>query len=94
MKRETTEQTIKNVGERLKNVRHYLRMTQRQVAEETNTSVLTVSKVENGNAVRSNSFIRLMCFYAQYISVDCLLAKDFSVANAENSAKCYHSMPQ
>lgn len=94
MKRETTEQTIKNVGERLKNVRHYLRMTQRQVAEETNTSVLTVSKVENGNAVSSNSFIRLMCFYAQYISVDCLLAKEFSIAYAENSAKCFHSMSQ
>ena len=75
------------LGNRLKNVRRYLMMTQQEVAEQTDISVITISKIEHDKVVNSDSFLRLLLFYSNYISADFLFAKDFNVADADNYTK-------
>lgn len=77
------------LGNRLKNVRRYLMMTQQEVAEQTDISVITISKIEHDKVVNSDSFLRLLLFYSNYISADFLFAKDFIVADADNYTKSF-----
>lgn len=77
------------LGNRLKNVRRYLMMTQQDVAEQTDVSVITISKIEHDKVVNSDSFLRLLLFYSNYISADFLFAKDFNVADADNYTKSF-----
>lgn len=77
------------IGKRLKSVRQYLIMTQLQVAEATNLPVITISKIEHDKAVNSDSFIQLLLFYSNYISMGFLLAKDFNLADADRYTKSF-----
>lgn len=77
------------LGNRLKNVRRYLMMTQQEIAEQTDISVITISKIEHDKVVNSDSFLRLLLFYSNYISADFLFAKDFNVADADNYTKSF-----
>lgn len=77
------------IGKRLKSVRQYLIMTQSQVAEATNLPVITISKIEHDKVVNSDSFIQLLLFYSNYISMDFLLAKDFNLAEADRYTKSF-----
>ena len=88
MKIDTIEK-IDNIGERLKSVRQYLIMTQQQVANTTGIPVITISKIEHNKVVNSDSFIKVIQFYSNYISVDFLLAKDFRIADADRYAKSF-----
>lgn len=83
------ETSQEKIGERLKSVRQYLIMTQLKVAEATNLSVITISKIEHDKVVNSNSFIQLLLFYSNYISMDFLLAKDFNLAEADRYTKSF-----
>lgn len=80
---------MKVIGERFSDVRHYMLFSQKHVAEQIGTTVAAVSKIENGKNVNSDVFFRMLQFYAQYISLDFLVAKDFSVANADNYVKSF-----
>lgn len=80
---------IENIGERLKNVRQYLIMTQQQVSQSAGIPVITISKIEHNKIVNSDSFIKILQFYSNYISVDFLLAKDFKIASADQFAKSF-----
>ncbi|MDD4533829.1 MAG: helix-turn-helix transcriptional regulator [Prevotella sp.] len=89
MKSDNSITRIGGIGERLKNVRQYLIMTQQQVAEATGLPVITISKIEHDKVVNSDSFIQILHFYANYISVDYLLAKDFKIADADHYTKSF-----
>lgn len=77
------------ISKRLKSVRQYLIMTQLQVAEATALPVITISKIEHDKVVSSDSFIQLLLFYSNYISMDFLLAKDFNLADADRYTKSF-----
>lgn len=89
MKSEHKVKRIEGIGERLKNVRQYLIMTQQQVAEATGLPVITISKIEHDKVVNSDSFIQMLHFYSNYISVDFLMAKDSKIADADRYTKSF-----
>jgi toxin-antitoxin system, antitoxin component, xre family len=89
MKNENNIKHIEGIGERMKNVRQYLIMTQQQVAEATGLPVITISKIEHDKVVNSDSFIQMLHFYSNYISVDFLMAKDFKIADADRYTKSF-----
>lgn len=89
MKNENNIKHIEGIGERMKNVRQYLIMTQQQVAEATGLPVITISKIEHDTVVNSDSFIQMLHFYSNYISVDFLMAKDFKIADADRYTKSF-----
>jgi toxin-antitoxin system, antitoxin component, xre family len=78
-----------DIGERLKSVRQYLIMTQQQVAQSTGVPVITISKIEHNKIVNSDSFIKVLQYYSNYISMDFLLAKDFKIADADRYTKSF-----
>ena len=59
---------IENIGERLKNVRQYLIMTQQQVSQSAGIPVITISKIEHNKIVNSDSFIKILQFYSNWKS--------------------------
>ena len=64
-------------------------MTQQQVSQSAGIPVITISKIEHNKIVNSDSFIKILQFYSNYISVDFLLAKDFKIADADQFAKSF-----
>ena len=64
-------------------------MTQQQVSQSIGIPVITISKIEHNKIVNSDSFIKILQFYSNYISVDFLLAKDFKIADADQFAKSF-----
>lgn len=78
-----------DIGERLKSVRQYLIMTQQQVAQSTGVPVITISKIEHNKIVNSDSFIKVLQYYSNYISMDFLQAKDFKIADADRYTKSF-----
>lgn len=89
MKHTANDTQKERIGKRLKQVRQYLLMTQQQVGEATAIPVITISKIEHDKSVNSDSFIQLLLFYSNYISVDFLLATDFNLADADRYAKSF-----
>lgn len=83
------EITMKDIGGRFSDVRHYMLLSQKQLSEKIGTTVAAVSKIENGKITNSDVFFRMLQFYSQYISLDFLIAKDFSIANADNYVKSF-----
>lgn len=86
---ENKEISMKEIGGRFSDVRHYMLFSQKHLAEQIGTTVAAVSKIENGKITNSDVFFRMLQFYAQYISLDFLLAKDFSIADADNYVKSF-----
>ena len=89
MKHTANDTQLERIGKRLKQVRQYLLLTQQQVGEATAIPVITISKIEHDKSVNSDSFIQLLLFYSNYISVDFLLATDFNLADADRYAKSF-----
>ena len=89
MKHTANDTQQERIGKRLKQVRQYLLLTQQQVGEATAIPVITISKIEHDKSVNSDSFIQLLLFYFNYISVDFLLATDFNLADADRYAKSF-----
>lgn len=83
------EITMNDIGRRFSDVRHYMLLSQKQLSEKIGTTVAAVSKIENGKITNSDVFFRMLQFYSQYISLDFLIAKDFSIANADNYVKSF-----
>ena len=68
---------IKEMGARLKWVRQRLALTQTEVANEIGSTQLAISKMERGECVRSPSFLAVLLFYSQSVSMDYLFGKNF-----------------
>lgn len=64
------------VGERIKQIRHELGFTQKELAERLETSIVTISKWENGKFIPNNKRLIDIAFYGQ-MSVDELLYGKF-----------------
>ena len=80
---------MKEIGGRFSDVRHYMLLSQKQLSEKIGATVAAVSKIENGKITNSDVFFRMLQFYAKYISLDFLIAKDFTIANADNYVKSF-----
>jgi transcriptional regulator with XRE-family HTH domain len=91
-KKETIKQepiTVEEIGKRIKDVRTYLLMTQQQVADITGLTVFVISKIETGKATMGEPLIKLLDFCSNYISLDFLVTKDFSIGDADNYVKSF-----
>jgi len=71
------------VGERLKNIRVDLGMTQSHVANDLNINQSMVSKIENGQVVHSDTLLAMLVYYGQVANISFLLSEEFSLANRD-----------
>ena len=77
------------MGARLKSVRQLIGLSQTEVASETDTTQLTISKMERGESVLSSKFLAVLLFYSQSVSMDYLFGKDFDPADPNLMNKNY-----
>lgn len=71
----------KILGERLRQIRHQLGLTQRQLAAATDLTQSVMSRLENGEEVYASVLLAVLHFYQDKISLDGLFAPDFNAAN-------------
>lgn len=64
---------VKQLGGRLRMIRKHLGIRQQQVAEATNLTQPTVSRLENGEEVYASALLAVLGFYQEKVSLDNLL---------------------
>ena len=60
---------LKTVGNRLRQIRHFLKLTQNEVAQSTKTSQAAISRLEHGEEVYASVFISIIKYYSTHIDI-------------------------
>ena len=68
------------LGERLRQIRLMLGLTQKELAEATHLTQPVMSRLENGEEVYASVLLSVLYYYQGKISLDRLFAPDFIVA--------------
>lgn len=76
--------TPKEMGKRLQLVRQGLQLTQSQVAEQIGATQIKISNIEQGKVVTTPTFLKLLAFYSQSISLDVLFSEKIDFVTYEN----------
>ena len=64
------EDRLIEFGRRIKEVRTYMKLTQKDVAEKLGITQITVSRMEQGRDVSGRKLMQFLDFYSHYISID------------------------
>ena len=70
----------KILGERLRQIRLQLGLTQKQLATATNLTQSVMSRLENGEEVYASVLLAVLRYYHENISLDRLFSPDFNAA--------------
>ena len=71
--------TKKELGKRLKDVRLFLSITQMELKDSIDCSQVAISRMESGQGVAWEMFIKVLCFYSKYIYIDSLFQEKFQI---------------
>lgn len=66
------------LGERLRQIRKQLRITQNQLAKDTDLTQSAISRLENGEEVYASVLLSVLHYYYGKVSLDNLFATEFS----------------
>ena len=80
---------VKQLGGRLRMIRKYLGISQRQLAEATNLTQPTVSRLENGEEVYASALLAVLCFYHDKVSLDHLLDSNLDTDDERLYCNCH-----
>ncbi len=69
------------LGNRLKKVRLFLSITQMELKDSIGCSQVAVSRMESGQGMAWELFIKALCFYSQYIYIDSLFQEKFQIVS-------------
>lgn len=78
------EDRLIEFGRRIKEVRTYMKLTQKDVAEKLGITQITVSRMEQGKDVSGRKLMQFLDFYSHYISIDNLFGEKFDLIEEEN----------
>lgn len=71
---------LKTVGNRLRQIRHFLKLTQNEVAQSTKTSQAAISRLEHGEEVYASVFISIIKYYSTHIDIGCIFNPNFKIS--------------
>lgn len=71
---------LKTVGNRLRQIRHFLKLTQNEVAQSTKTSQAAISRLEHGEEVYASVFISIIKYYSTHIDIGCIFNPNFEIS--------------
>lgn len=74
---------LKEIGNRLKEVRKYLGLSQIEVAEKLTCDQVVISRLEVGKG-SLKSFSALLSFYSQYIYINYIFAENFYLVSIDD----------
>ena len=69
------------LGNRLKKVRLFLSITQMELKDSIGCSQVAISRMESGQGMALELFIKTLCFYSQYIYIDSLFQEKFQIVS-------------
>ena len=72
---------LKTVGNRLRQIRHFLKLTQNEVAQSTKTSQAAISRLEHGEEVYASVFISIVKYYSTHIDIGCIFNPNFEISS-------------
>lgn len=79
--------TKKELGERLKQIRLFLSITQIELKDKIGCSQVAISRMESGQGVAWELFIKTLCFYSDYIYIDALFQEKFQIVAIDGNEK-------
>ena len=71
----------KILGERLKQTRRRLGLTQKDLSTATQLSQTSISRLENGDEVYASVLLSVLCYYQEKVSLDYILSQDFDATS-------------
>lgn len=66
------ENKFKRLGEKLKEIRRILGLTQTELAEKVGINQVSITRLESGGNVGVSILLDVLTFYSQYVSIDVL----------------------
>ena len=72
---------LKVLGDRLRQIRKQMGLSQKQLAENTHTAQSAISRLENGEEVNASMLIAILLYYRQTFSLDYIFTKDFDITS-------------
>lgn len=69
------------LGNRLKKVRLFLSITQMELKDNIGCSQVAISRMESGQGMAWELFLKVLCFYSQYIYIDSLFQEKFQIVS-------------
>lgn len=72
---------LKVLGDRLRQIRKQMGVTQKQLAEHTHTAQSAISRLENGEEVNASVLIAILFYYGQTFSLDYIFTDEFDITS-------------
>lgn len=79
--------TKEDLGNRLKQIRLFLSITQIELKDKLGCSQVAISRMESGQGVAWELFIKTLCFYSDYIYIDALFQENFQIVAIDGKEK-------
>ena len=79
--------TFEELGKRLMQIREYLGMTQKDLADMLNKTQNTISLIENGKSASVNTLLPLLSFYSKHIYLNYLFSENFQIIPIDSLLK-------
>lgn len=80
--------TKKEIGNRLRQIRIFLSITQQELSEAIGCSQITISRMEVGIGVWDN-FIKMLTYYGQFIYLNCLFQEEFHIISVDGDKEIF-----
>lgn len=72
---------LKVLGDRLRQIRKQMGLSQKQLAAKTHTTQSAVSRLENGEEVNASVLIAILFYYGQTFSLNYIFTDDFDITS-------------
>jgi transcriptional regulator with XRE-family HTH domain len=76
--------SLKELGSRLKQIRSYLGLSQKDLAEKSQCNQVAISRLENGIGGTIIGLTSILSFYSQYIYINYVFAEKFYLISTDN----------
>lgn len=80
--------TKKEIGNRLRQIRTFLSITQQELSEEIGCSQIAISRMEAGTGVWEN-FLKMFTYYGQFIYLNCLFQEEFHIISVDGDKEIF-----
>lgn len=76
--------TKEEIGYRLKQIRLFLSITQTELKDILNCNQVSISRMESGQGVSWELFIKTLCYYSSYIYIDVIFQEKFQIISIDD----------
>ena len=73
---------LQTIGNRLRQIRQFLKLTQNEVAHSTNASQAAISRIEHGEEVYASVFISIITFYSTLVNIGNIFSPEFDLSDS------------